>query len=82
MNPKGGEPAFCYLGEMMKIEWPVFWILKPEDQVKLRDFQDKNYGMELTIPPDPFKPVFIDSKPETLEEVDKELRKAPSRSRN
>jgi len=65
----------------MKIEWPVFWILKPEDQVKLMEYNYKVHGIKLTIPPDPFKPVTLDTKLESLEEIDRGMRKAPSRSR-
>jgi len=81
LNPKGGEPAFCYLGEKMKIKWPIWWCLEPEVQVLLMKFQWDNYGYHLTIPP---MPDFAgaDTKLETLEEIGREMRKAPSRSRN
>jgi len=59
----------------------LFWILTPEDQAKLMEYNYKVHGIKLTIPPDPFKPVSLDSKLETLEEIDREMRRAPSRSR-
>ena len=55
----------------------LFWILKPEDQAKLMSYQYENYGTHLTIPQDPFQPITLDSKLETLEEIDREMRKAP-----
>ena len=59
----------------------LFWILTPEDQAKLMEWQFNTYGYHLTIPPDPFKPVSLNNKLESLEEIDRELRKPPSRSR-
>jgi len=64
----------------MKIEWPIWWCLEPAVQAALMQFQFDNYGYRLQIPP-MLDFSGRDTKPESLEEIDRELRKAPSRSR-
>ena len=59
----------------------LFWMLKPQDQVALMQYQYDHYDTHLDIPMDAFKSVSLDSQIETLEEIDREMRKAPSRSR-
>ena len=79
-NRRNPEGSLFLLGEKMKIEWPIWWCLEPAAQAALMQFQWDKYGYHLQIPP---MPDFarVDTKLESLEEIGREMRKAPSRSR-
>ncbi len=59
--------------------FPLFLMLKPEDQVKLITFQWDNYGLKLDLPIQPKQEPFANSLilTETSEEYEREMRKAP-----
>ena len=61
-----------------------FWILSSEDQAKLMMYQWDNYGTELEIArekqPETYKTIVI-SETEDTEEIEKIMRRAPSKSR-
>ncbi len=62
---------------------PLFWILKPEDQVKLMKYQWDNYGEKLDIPTPPgtSRGVCLAAETENIDEIDRLMRQAPSNSR-
>lgn len=40
----------------MRVTWPLFWCLKPEDQAKLMQYHWDNFGTRMDIPPAPDMP--------------------------
>ena len=65
----------------MQSRWPLFWCLKTETQAKLMQFYYDKYGEILDIPPQTSKGVWQSVQLENLEEIDRIMRQAPSRSR-
>jgi len=65
------------------MKWPLFWCLTTETQAKLMQYQWDNYGEILNIPTpaQTSKGVWQSVQLENLEEIDRIMRQAPSRSR-
>ena len=53
----------------MLSDYPLWWLLKVGDKVKLIQYQWENYGTKLDLPPEPNLPVI----PHVVEEIDSEL---------
>ena len=63
-----------------KVTWPLFWCLESTSQVSLIQWQWDNYGVKI----EPLKQaanVSLDVEEDNLEEIDKFMCQAPSRSR-
>jgi len=56
------------------VSYPIWWCLSAENQAKLMQFQWDNFGYYLEIPP---LPVGSIENIESLEEIDKIIRKPP-----
>jgi len=60
---------------------PLFWCLTAQAQAKLMQYQYDTYGYKLTIPGPPKAMYGEHYEIEPLEDIDRLMRQAPSRSR-
>ena len=64
------------------MNWGFFEIIKPDAIKKLIEYQDKNYHLKIDKPVLLWKPgVSKDVKYPSLDEIDKEMRKKPTKMR-
>ena len=69
---------------VVRMQTSIFWILmlnNPQAVQDLDDYQVKTYGTHLDIQPEPEEEEPVIPVHTNLEEIDREMRKAPSRSR-
>ena len=64
----------------MREAWPLWWHLEPAAQALLMQFQWDTYGCRLEIPPEPGHG-HIDAEIESLEEIDRGMRRPPRHQR-
>ncbi len=65
----------------MKIEWPLYLCIPPDSLVKLIEYQAEKYHLPLDILLLPDCRTRLDMKGESLKEIDRLMRQAPSQSR-
>ena len=63
-----------------KVKFPLFWCLKPDSQAALLQWQFDNYSeiLKIPTPPTTSKGVWLAVEMESIEEIDKIMRQAPS----
>ena len=63
------------------VMYPIRQVISTDTLDKLVEYQRSEYGQKLTLLPPQEKDIQVDAEIESLEEIDKIIRRAPSRSR-